>query len=110
MKNDIVDSARGALGVVSAAFNVALVAGFAYGTVKLWSLSSDAFEKAGRFPSVSLKALEAMATDPDTIHRAPNYAVAWGAAVGMAGCAFMTVLGLRWARHAVSRCLLSMRD
>jgi hypothetical protein len=110
MKNDIVDAAHGSLAFVSGAFNLALVGGFAYATVCLWSLSSSAFEKAGGFPQVSLQALEAMAVDPDILNRGQNYALAWGAAVAMAGCAFMTALGLRWGRHALSRALLRFRD
>lgn len=109
-KNELVGAVHGPLAFVGAAVNLALLAGFSWGTIKLSDISSVAFHAAGGVPDISSGALQAMALDPDLPSKAAGYATAWFAAVGAGGCAFMTALGLRWAYHGLSRILLSLRD
>ncbi len=108
-RNEIFGGMHGSLACVGAAVNLALLAGFAWGTIKLSALSSRAFHAAGGLPDITASALESMALDPVLPSKAADYATAWFAAVGAGGCAFMTALGLRWAYHGLSRILLSLR-
>lgn len=108
-RNEIFGAMHGSLAFVGAAVNIALLAGFAWGAMKLSSLSSGAFQAAGGVPDITSGALQSMALDPALPSKAADYATAWFAAVGAGGCAFMTALGMRWAYHGISRILLSLR-
>jgi hypothetical protein len=108
-RNEIFGAMHGSLAFVGAAVNIALLAGFAWGAMKLSAMSSGAFHAAGGVPDISSGALQAMALDPGLPSKAAGYATAWFAAVGAGGCAFMTALGLRWAYHGLSRILLGLK-
>ncbi len=108
-RNEIFGAMHGSLAIVGAAVNLALLAGFAWGAMKLSFLSSGAFHEAGGVPDITYGALQAMAIDPALPSRAAGYATAWFAAVGAGGCAFMTALGLRWAYHGLTRIILRLR-
>lgn len=108
-RNEIFGAMHGSLAFVGAAVNIALLAGFAWGAMKLSSLSSGAFHAAGGMPDITAGALQSMALDPALPSKVANYAKGWFTAVGAGGCAFMTALGLRWAYHGLSRILLNLR-
>jgi len=108
-----------ALRLVGGAFNVALALAFAwlaasfYGTGIAWleaagGLASPAMLRAAATePAVALGWISGFVTGPDPLGRIASYAVAWMALIAAAGCAWMAVLGFRWAYHAVLRALMA---
>jgi hypothetical protein len=109
-RNEILSAIHGSVSVAGTALNVALVTGFAWTTLKLAAISADAYFAAGGVPPLTTQALELAASDPALPARAADYVTAWFAAVGAAGCAFMTALGMRWGYHAISRVFLRLKD
>jgi hypothetical protein len=110
VKNDVIGVAQAALAFSGMAVNVALLAVFAWGMTTLFGVSAEAFSNAGGIPPLSTTEIQSAVLDPNAPTRAANYTVAWFAAVGAAGCTFMTALGARWAYHALSRGIVLLKD
>lgn len=85
------------------AANAALLAVFAMATVKLYGLAGHYLAAAGGWPHPSLAYLEQVVLAPDARERILAWLAAWFCLVAAAGCAWMTILGLRWAYHALLR-------
>jgi hypothetical protein len=109
-RNEVLGAMHGSLAFLGAAANLALLAGFAWGAMKLYGISSGAFAAAGGMPDISVSGAQGMVLNPALPTKATDYATAWFAAVGAGGCAIMTALGLRWAYHGLSRILLGLKD
>lgn len=45
------------------------------------------------------------AADPHIVHKVVAWVFAWGFGSAMLGCAWMSVLGLRWSYHALLRAI-----
>lgn len=110
MKNDIIDSVAIAMSAVGAAANLVMLCFFAWASAWLSEKSISAMNNAGGMSGLDLNQMQSMISGSDLPERASNYALAWFAAVGAAGCIFMTALGTRWAYHAAQRLLLALRD
>ena len=108
-----------ALRSAGAAFNAALLVACVWLSASLYGAGMSHLEAAGGLassatvrsalsdPGILLAWVAGFFADPGAPGRAAGYFAAWLAFIGSAGCAWMAILGARWAYHAVLRLLMA---
>lgn len=80
--------------------NLTALAVFLYGSNFFYQVALENFMTLPAIPSLSLEWLMSLSSNPPTISSAKALAMVWVCGLGLAGCAWMSILGLRWAYHA----------
>ena len=89
--------------------NLAALLAFVWATLTLKDMASEQFRAAGSLPALTTAGLKgelsAIQAAPETAERYWHLGAAWFLVVAAAGCAWMALLGARWAFHFVLRLL-----
>lgn len=83
---------------------VAMIA-FGWAALSLQALCLVHFAEAGGIPRLDMGVISGIVADPSSGWRYLHLVFAWGYGVASVGCAWMTVLGLRWNYHLLIRVL-----
>nr|WP_250808021.1 hypothetical protein [Neorhizobium tomejilense] len=87
------------------ALNFAVFGAFLWTTLALKGLALSHYQSVGPLPPLSREGLDSLLSDPHKATQLWHLVAAWLFAVAAAGCAWMTLLGARWAFHFVLRIL-----
>lgn len=101
----IKQQAAGSLRIFGNGINVLAAIAFAYLTIKLFGLASYHVSAGGSLPSLTADGLKEFASQPDVKQRILHWVLAWFYGIGTVGLGWMTLLGIRWAYHALLRFL-----
>jgi len=85
--------------------NAAAAFAFGWATLALWSAAAGHWEAAGPLPPITGETLRAVLDDPAAYTGLWHLGAAWVLLVAALGCAWMTVLGVRWCHHFAVRLL-----
>lgn len=89
----------GTVKIIGIATNLTLVAGFAWVANEFYGKASIAWNEVGNMPALTAHDLAAWVADPAALTKVISAGSVWVYGIIAAGCAWMTILGLRWSYH-----------